>query len=628
MLNIPATVKTLFMTDGVRKNFRAHFPNGEFSDITNADVVSESVKFTESLCSQSVFKFGLAEASVLEFESVGVGNMYGMSIEAGIEVDISSLSAAQISAIEAGTWDGTLVKAADSDIGYGFFRVPLGLFRVESCPRDHQNMAHRQVTAYSAAVKTPRLTFPQRMVWPTIYAKAAAIRGAALGGLPVASTATFTRADANDYPVGLQLCDSGGICGIEILDADASDAQMEFGSSGGGVLCSVNMPDYKASAYDAFGVAVAEALTNAGCDLTYDANGNHRFTDNEAALRTAIPWLFGPCMPYSFRDKAENFGYTMAVQSVSHNELFPFIHSTTEAAGMTATETGFRVEDTEYTLLNLYPQRVVWALVKPTGNNVKIVFHPSSGTDVIINAQLEGYLTAAPTITHYNLASSDGEITINNTGANTFYYGDGTGAAFNYTVKEKTGYNYEIPSDRIIALYSGAAELEAKFIKADRNGGFEAVRLDNTSPVSIVAGNYAECWWDEYNVEPIGSVIVTYQSAEEGAQENTTSVSIGSGLSEYDMSGNEMLKALNSASLADVTALINSSFAPHAGAVAFTPAELVMQGWPWIEAGDALQITAEDGTIVDTYALRVEMSGIQYLTATITAEGGEIVEEG
>lgn len=113
MLNVPNSIKALYQTDGVRKNFRVHFPNGEFSDITNSNVVQESVKFTESLCSQSTFKFGLAEASVLEFETVGVGNMFGMTIEASMEIDTSSLSAADISAIQADEGDGSLVLAAD-----------------------------------------------------------------------------------------------------------------------------------------------------------------------------------------------------------------------------------------------------------------------------------------------------------------------------------------------------------------------------------------------------------------------------------------------------------------------------------------------------------------------------------
>ena len=77
MLNIPDSVKAPYKQDGVRKNFRAHFPGGELPDITNDNIVQESVKFTESICSQDVFKFGLTEASVIEFETVGVANMYG-----------------------------------------------------------------------------------------------------------------------------------------------------------------------------------------------------------------------------------------------------------------------------------------------------------------------------------------------------------------------------------------------------------------------------------------------------------------------------------------------------------------------------------------------------------------------
>ena len=149
MLNIPDSVKALFKQDGVRKNFRAHFPNGELSDLTNENVMQESVKFTESVCSQDVFKFGLTEASVIEFETVGGGNMYGMTIDCSCEIDCSSLSAADKAAIAAGTWDGTW--DGENEV----FSVPYGTFRVESCPRDHQAMAHRKVTAYTEDMSEP-----------------------------------------------------------------------------------------------------------------------------------------------------------------------------------------------------------------------------------------------------------------------------------------------------------------------------------------------------------------------------------------------------------------------------------------------------------------------------------------
>lgn len=95
MLNIPEEVKRLLKQDSVRKNFRVHFPNGEYDDITNGNLVAESVVLTESLCSEQNIKFGLCEASQLEFETIGVGNIKGCEIEAFIEVDISNTEISQ-----------------------------------------------------------------------------------------------------------------------------------------------------------------------------------------------------------------------------------------------------------------------------------------------------------------------------------------------------------------------------------------------------------------------------------------------------------------------------------------------------------------------------------------------------
>lgn len=87
MINVPDKVKTLFKSDNVKKNFRVTFPNGESPDITNDQVVYESVKLTESICSQNRFRFGLAESPVLEFEAVGIQNIKGCEINAYLELD-------------------------------------------------------------------------------------------------------------------------------------------------------------------------------------------------------------------------------------------------------------------------------------------------------------------------------------------------------------------------------------------------------------------------------------------------------------------------------------------------------------------------------------------------------------
>ena len=630
MLTIPQTIQDLFKADGVRKNFRVHFPNGEMSDINNSNVVQESVKFTESLCSQSTFKFGLAEASVLEFETVGVGNMYGMTIEAGIEIDTSSLSAAQIAAINSNQGDGTLVLVGASDIGYGYYHIPLGTFKVNSCPRNHGAMAHRQVTAYTDTVMTRKLVFPQRMLWDHVDARVSTIKAAASGsGLVTDSTVAMTQTSLNDIPRITLYDSSRNAYEFMLEDHDNSDARMLYGAYVDATSQTDNtsfiktlMSDYNPTAYEQMGIDVAKAITDAGYSLIYDVNGAQRFDSNEEALRYCVPWLFYPCVCYDFSQLKGGPNLTICVEQIRNNTLAPIVYSNDEIITYNK-NVGFFTADNDYRIR----PRLVQALVKTSaGNNVRIGFSGVYGFDIDI--QTEGYLQAAPTVTRYTLNSYDNTISIQSTSEDNYFYDAAGTLAASYVIKKK-GYGFDISDADLLNLYSGALELSAEFSKTNRTGSFEMVKLNNSSPISVAPDSYSEMWWDEFDVDPIGSVVVTYQDKDENGndRENTTTITIGTGESVYDMSSNEILKNLESGSLSSVTSLVNNNFKPYVGAVAFTPTELTMQGWPWLEAGDALEVTAEDGTVVDTYALRVEMSGIQHLTMSIVSEGGEIIEE-
>ena len=174
-------------------------------------------------------------------------------------------------------------------------------------------------------------------------------------------------------------------------------------------------------------------------------------------------------------------------------------------------------------------------------------------------------------------------------------------------------------------LFESWLELHGQFATEGRTATITKVTLDPTSPTSVAPGDYSECWWDEYNVSPIGTVTVTY--AAPGGGEATEQVLIGNGASVYEMEDNEVLKCLSVTSVDEIAEILAGDFATNAANVGFTPIDLDMQGWPWIEAGDALEITAEDGTVVDTYALRIEMSGIQNLQMTVTSQGGTIIGE-
>ena len=177
------------------------------------------------------------------------------------------------------------------------------------------------------------------------------------------------------------------------------------------------------------------------------------------------------------------------------------------------------------------------------------------------------------------------------------------------------------------SLANGCYELRGQFAKVGRGGGFEAMELSPADPIAVAPSDYSQggMWWEEFDVSPIGSVVVQVEGAN-----NTDSASVirlGDGASVYDMSDNSAAGMLTANTLADITTLLSGDFATNAAKAGFTPVELTMRGWPWMEAGDALAVTSEDGVIVNTYALRIELSGIQHLTARITAQGGEIIGE-
>ncbi|WP_026661433.1 hypothetical protein [Butyrivibrio proteoclasticus] len=138
MLNIPEEVKDLFKQDGIQKNLRVVFVNGENPDLTNEDIVMGSFSMTESLCSQDKIKFGLCEASVVEFECHGVGNVKGASIDVSIEIDCSSLG---------DEWCAANAQRK-ADVGFPFYSVSYGRFAIDSCDKQSGN-GIRKVIAYN-----------------------------------------------------------------------------------------------------------------------------------------------------------------------------------------------------------------------------------------------------------------------------------------------------------------------------------------------------------------------------------------------------------------------------------------------------------------------------------------------
>ena len=133
MLTIPQEIKDLLHSNRCQKNIRIHFPNGERSDICNDMIIQNSVKYTESLCSQNKLKFGICETPVLEFDVYGCENIKGMTIEAYCEIYCNA------------NVNGAVFK---NDLNSYVYPIRYGSFVVSESKRD-ANMQYRKVKAFS-----------------------------------------------------------------------------------------------------------------------------------------------------------------------------------------------------------------------------------------------------------------------------------------------------------------------------------------------------------------------------------------------------------------------------------------------------------------------------------------------
>lgn len=597
MLTIPYQIKLLFVTEGTRKNFRAHFPNGEMADITNENIVRESVKFSESLCSQEVLKFGLTEASMIEFETVGIGNMYGMTIECGMEIDTSSLSAGEISAIESDPGDGVLVKAADSDIGYGYYRVPYGVFRVESCPRNQQAMTHRQVTAYSKIFDSNYSMAPFER-W-----KLAQYHGftsdAEKTFTPSAKKLVYESLGAENAAILLNngFTKATSIPWSSMTDTPFHTLQQKIFTISPTKNIKVDVTNY-----------YAKQATISAADNLYgiDMNGL-------AAVAQQVYGFFSGI----YDDYATELEPTKQKYMGDLYDCFPYINTTNWIR--LDTSTGYDYGYGNYTVLDDLP--VFYPILNTASQSAMLLF-PYAG-DITVSLYDTGTTTIIDTLSFDLGAATPPQVTIwTDSGS-----GDDVRLIFNPTSEPfKNGsYIYVSFADAVDfpGILNGYLETQGVFCTPTRAGTHAIRALENSSPVAVGPGDTDELWWNEYNVSPIGTVVFSYKSGNGGG---VVEYNFASGSSVYDMTGNKMLDCLETESESDVITLLDNGFVTRADKVAFTPVDLTIRALPWIEAGDALQITAEDGAVVDTYVMSHEITGIQALFDSIESKGGEMME--
>ena len=634
MLNVPEVVKTLFKTDSVKKNFRAHFPNGERADITYRDIVGGSVNFTESVCSRSSVSFGLAEGSKLTFETVGVEDIFQMVIFCFWEVDASSLTASEIEDIETGDYDGAYVSSEDSDLPFAYYSIPLGRFVVDSCPRSAGEMTHRRVTAYTRFWgEGNNDSMPAFEAWKGLYPVYTDI---SYGGLSPNFDFNLTKMVYGNVPGIADGWDSvqvfDGNTFSHLYEPTGANAPLRIGYNhssriyvevNGGVrecvfsldnttpvdnyVYKLKMVRNPESTYfeklnelllNYYGEDLMQIMSSGNVDYTVGANRNRAMTSNGAFWQSAIvdssyqrfftnlddEMVFYPYVSESRSGRTGEDGIHLSLWA-------PLRYSTIFAAGKVVirvrdrSQTGQPVIE-EYTVDAPYSDVKMFRLTKPSSEASEL-------DDITIKVK----------------PKFEGE---------TIYAGQ--------TVKyqaRKNAFDFR-------KLVDGYFELGGQFIIPNRaTGGYKVAEMEKTVVETIDRSQYESCWWDEYDMLPVQAVRYSYIDDDEKKQEATIFTgtdNTGSEFSLYDMSNNYVLSNMNNPTLDKITAIVNEKLMANLQQLLYTPIELDSVALPYLETTDYIQVEtgAEDVPTVESFVMRRDMSGLQHLTDSIDSVSGVV----
>lgn len=515
MLNIPVAVQDLFKTDGVPKNFRVHFPNGERADITNDMIVNGSVKFTESVCSKDVLQFGLAEASQIEFECVGVENIYGMTIQCAIEIEVGAEVQDDPDIDDTLSW---LTPQYVVYSGVKYYRIPYGEFVVESCPRKQGAMKHRRVQAYgSTALDDIDISSLTNRFMPY---KSLLISDKMIDCILDNTNFEVVNHSVSPYSQVIgEFHDNKGRY-ITIVIPGSSTCSL----SANGRYADAVYIDYDCEHLDVMesnGMAFVQAVNNAGLNLCYNNKKAKIYENNEQAIRAMMPALFAPiirCRDVSGYIEPWHIDKIWDYSFIPPNKSICYL----ESAG--AYNKGI-IAELPFTVGNTPRDSKSFSFFSPTGNTAtaRIEIYQSdssdSSTESTISFQVSNPNVVVNSIKTYYVPdeNADYHIKLNPTLV--------VKKKFHTALDQKNTFDpdvYKYESNKILSGYMytnsisvnsiirGFYELQAKFGRNGRSGSIESIGLSKENPITLSKSDYSEMWWDEYSVDSIGSVLYSF----------------------------------------------------------------------------------------------------------------------
>lgn len=645
MLDISEKAKSLFRDDFITKDIKIHFPNGEREDILTKDIYGDgsSISFTESICSQSNLKFGLSEKSILQFETVDVENISGYEIEASAEV-------------------------IDPDTGETV-SVPYGRFVVDSCKKQ-SDMRLRKVIAYSGKSLEVSLLTLAKLSLPSLNSYSYRVDIDELMGTNERLRGRFSSAYKTEF--------TGHTQGVDIDSIGMNAAYI--GSDGYlyTIYCSVEYKYKTVKMYAYYGGAIpmhGETWYDIQSEIV-DVNEAGAW---DSGIRDIMSYLdmLKSIVVYQNDERRQKLDDTLQWCDTYLNNYvvrMDVLQTYKKKKLRTSKDVIIAMDDMgDGIRRSRYVSSAVLDVVNERGSTTS----NASGSVIIFDTAADGTLTfmcpysievrverqqdsgSSETVFNRSIVSGRKDILLDYGSLlkrHTMEYQTPTiyqpqlpiKVAFPDIQFERTegadGYYWckDIEKDLDNAV-SAAAEIQAKFVHLDRYGVCRFVGISDNFGLYpeetlypaedlypnenngglVTTYDYSTLWYEDYEVQPYGTVIVNYKNMS-GNDEVLTYKFNRANKNVYHFKDNFIFKS-GGWKPSEIRSILDAWFIPGLLGIRYTPIELEMKGLPYIEAGDVLTVLTRTGGI-EAFVFRRTLKGINHMTDTIEAKGDELNE--
>lgn len=587
MLTIPYEVKKALKQGRKKKEYKFKvYSGGELQfTIDNDNLISESVKIDERMCSGDEIKFGLCEGSSLEFQYFGFDNIRGCEIEVILSVEY------------------------DNDGESAYYDIPMGWFTVDQCPKQFSTGIYK-VTAYNK-LKSEYLDTD--------------IKNEALSLIK-----TGTPGHSNEMPVNILLNDLldgyGILTNYESTGVTYAD---EPGWSGPSIIVGSEIYPQDQSIYNrlyfyVYNCAFLLSIDNLSLENIYN------ITLKTKALSDYCHQRFG------------TYFDTCYVDSEKTTTLWNYVLNGQTGNKYVYTDGRISIENQQWT------DNIIIDDIFTSTREIVSKLYTDIETDVIYNCAImirvpilmktsSESLPNPWTANEIALAHAEVLADLQNMGYVTISRLDSIIGNYRLTTSNMAN----ISSLTCRELQSAVYEIDAQYGQLDRetdlfsgvelNGGglypsttlypgtslYPNTNIVNGDNLHPFPSEYQKLWTDTVGVQSFRYLNITYKGLDENNQEKDFILQRtvnADGTTDYNMSDNWLFRNLvwDAADVGDYA----DAMVLKMQDIKWFPFEMWAAGLPYVETGDAIEITDKEGDTYVSYILQRQLNGIQNLQDT------------